>query len=95
MPSKTLKIPLQLIVCTKDPPRGYLCYECKDTLRSPYLLVVNTDSEIFYCKRCAYKEIESQQAKLLFLANDINSLKEFFPKKVKTKTEDINLGEHL
>lgn len=71
------------------------CNECMDKLSIPFLSIVSDGESKSFCKRCSYKIIESHQAKLQFLANDINRLKEFFPKKVKTKTGDINFGEHL
>ena len=90
-----LNAPTKFVVVTEGVQSGGICSECMDKLTYPYLVKYTPISTPF-CKRCAYKEIEAQQAKLKFLANDINKLKEFFPKKVKAKpTEDINFGEHL
>ena len=91
-----LNTPKKLMVVTESVNFEGVCFNCMDKLVYPYLAIYNDSKYSCFCKRCAYKEIENQQARLNFIANDINKLKEFFPKKVKAKpTGNINFGEHL
>ena len=66
------------------------CIKCVVEIhKAPYTLFNNN----WYCHRCSRERLETYVAKLKFETNEVNELMEkYFPKKLKVKSDDINIA---
>lgn len=69
------------------------CARCSTSRRGRYLFV-SDDNEIL-CDTHAREKIEAMISQFNYQVSELRKLLDSFPKKVKNKSDDINIASHL
>lgn len=69
------------------------CTKCGTSRTGPYLSV--SDGNELLCTTHAREKIESMISQFNYQVSELRKLLDSFPKKVKNKSDDINITNHL
>ncbi|EFK97105.1 hypothetical protein LDC_0878 [sediment metagenome] len=76
----------------------YRCHSCDKTIGdSPFLILYfrlpkDSHREEVFCSKCCRQKIETILSYLQFMNGEVKEVLEYFPVKVKSKPNDIDIG---
>lgn len=89
-------LPHSINISTDKNTNDWICFTCRSLIDGIHLDVLQANDQVAcYCGKCALEMINSQAALFDFMSHETKKLAAHFPKKVKTKHEDININSLL